>query len=177
MACFALRVLSVLGVSLGLAACASDPTAQAGSDAPAAPIADGDASNDGGVEQVDAAPATVNGCTAADFAANDRTANDADRIIRAPEDGRPAQFTPHCMRVRIGQTVTWSADFAIYSMSYKLVSSTDGGFQNRAATEFVLGDPDGGHTTETATAPEPMTISFTVQEHPTTMFGAVDIVR
>jgi plastocyanin len=116
----------------------------------------------------------VNGCSAADFAANDRTADDAERILRGPDGPAPAQFSPHCMRVRVGQTVAWTADLTSHSMSYVLVSTVDGGFGD-AATTFVLGG-DGGHTEDTAQASEPMTISFTCSKHPTLMFGAVEVV-
>lgn len=173
---FAARAFTLL--ALGLAACSNQST---GFDHPSgAPAADAPppSSGDGGERAAaDAAVATVNGCTGADFAENDRTAESAERIIRAPDDATPAQFSPHCMRVRVGQTITWTGELKSYSISYKLVSTTNGGFSNSAGpTKFVIGDEDGGDTKETAEASEPMTISFTVADHPTTMFGAVDVV-
>lgn len=117
----------------------------------------------------------VNGCTAADFAANDRTAEGAERVILAPDGPAPAQFTPHCMRVRIGQTVTWKGDLESHPISYKLVATSRGGFGDAGST-FVVGDADGGATQNTAETGEPMTISFTCDKHPTIMFGAVDVV-
>ena len=116
----------------------------------------------------------VNGCSGADFAANDRTADDAERIIRGPADGAIAQFTPHCMRVRIGQTITWT-NLAPHDMAFKLASTAAGGFQREAGTSFVLGDPDSGADT-TAVSHETLTIAFTANDHPSIMFGAVDVV-
>ena len=127
---------------------------------------------------VDAGPGPagpVNGCSPADFAANDRTAEGAERVILAPDVPAPAQFTPHCMRVRIGQTVTWKGDLESHPISYKLVATSRGGFGDAGST-FVVGDADGGATQNTAEAGEPMTISFTCDKHPTIMFGAVDVV-
>ncbi len=61
-------------------------------------------------------------------------------------------------------------------MSYRLISTRNGGFANDVPTKFVIDDEGGGATKETAQTSEPMIISFTVVEHPTTMFGAVEIV-
>lgn len=162
-------------VALG-AACSSSSSSPSGATGDAG---DGDASTtaDGAADAAvaDAAPATVNGCTAADFEANDRTADAAERVILAPDVPAPAQFSPHCMRVRVGQTVTWKGDLTSHPISYKLASTADGGFGD-AATVFVLGDADGGATQNTARADEPLTIAFTCDNHPSIMFGAVDVV-
>jgi hypothetical protein len=170
MACFA----GALGAA---AACSSpsssspSPSNDGGSDS-----TDGPASDSGTAEVIaDAAPATVNGCTAADFAANDRTADAAERVILAPDGPAPAQFSPHCMRVRASQTVTWKGDLSSHPISYKLIAAADGGF-NDAATVATHGDADGGATQDTVQANDEMTIAFRCDEHPTIMFGAVDVV-
>jgi plastocyanin len=117
----------------------------------------------------------VNGCTEADFAANDRTAPGADRTLVGPVTPTPAQFSPHCMRVKATQTVTWTGDFDSHPLTFKLVSTTDGGFVNDAATDVVIG-ADGGTSPITITPKERMTIAFTCTLHPSVMFGAVDAV-
>ena len=136
-----------------------------------------DAANDAGSGRLgaDASVAIVNGCTGADFAANDRTADDAERIIQGPTGPTPAQFSPHCMRVRVGQTVTWKGDLGHYSLSYKFVSTSPEG-PSDAATVVVLGDRDGGASQDTVMTPDPTTIAFTCDDYPTIMFGAVDVV-
>jgi plastocyanin len=166
--------LSTAALAGGAAACSSSSTASpAASDAGGGADLDaGDASADA---TADASPATVNGCTEADFAANDRTAPGADRTLQGPATPTPAQFSPHCMRVKATQTVTWTGDFDSHPLTFKLVSTTDGGFVNDAATEVVIG-PDGGTSPITVTPNERMTIAFTCTAHPTVMFGAVDAV-
>jgi hypothetical protein len=97
-------------------------------------------------------------------------------VILAPEGPEPAQFSPRCMRVRIGQTITWKGDLKSHPISYKLVSTAQGGFGDAGST-FVIGDADGGATQDTARSDEPLTMAFTCDDHPTIMFGAVDVVR
>jgi plastocyanin len=147
------------------------------SSSPSDPAYGGGTTADAGGPDVTLADATVkqvNGCTEADFVANDRTAEDAQRIIRGPDGPESAQFSPNCMRVRVGQTVTFTGDLASHPMSYVVTSTLDGGFGD-AATAFYLGG-DGGHNEDTVRADEPQALAFSCQEHPTTMFGAVDWV-
>ena len=172
------RAFLIASFAAALAAAAACSSSSSPSSPPAADAGGGDSATDGGGGAdvvTDAAPNTVNGCTVADFAANDRTAAGAERVIQAPDVPAPAQFSPHCMRVRVGQTVTWKGDLLSHPISFKLVSTTDGGFGD-AATVATVGDPDGGATQDTVQANEPMTIRFTCSNHPTLMFGAVDVV-
>ena len=159
-----------------VAACSSTSTASS-APYPDGPYGDPPADTTGRTPSAPTVGA-VNGCSGADFAANDRTADDAERIIRAPDEGAVGPFTPRCMRVRIGQTITWT-NLAPHDMKFVLASTSADGFQTDAGdaggTHFVLGDPDGG-TDTTAVAFERLTIAFTANDHPSIMLGAVDVV-
>lgn len=81
------------------------------------PNPSGAGSADGGGGTDDAAAAMpVNGCTAADFAANDRRAESAARVIAFPSTPAPGPYTPRCITVSAGQTVTWNGDFASHPL-------------------------------------------------------------
>jgi plastocyanin len=137
----------------------------------------GDAASDSGGPQ-DAGGdgnTSISGCMPADFAANDHTATSDPRVIQAPIVATPAQFSPRCMRVKVGQTVTWQGDLASHPISYK-ITARDGSGGADGGTAFVIGAPDGAATMNTATGQQPMTIEFKCDSHPTTMFGAVDVV-
>ncbi len=171
---------SILGVALG--GCSSTVGSSAtdrGADADAAPPSSSacptNATPTAPPNGPPSAAPHAAGCTAADFAANDRTAEGAERVILAPDGPAPAQFSPRCMRVRVGQTITWQGDLASHPISYTIVA-TSGGGSREAGSTFVVGDPEGGATQNTALCGEPMTIAFTADDHPTIMFGAVDVV-
>jgi plastocyanin len=120
--------------------------------------------------------ASVNGCTPADFAANDHTAAGDPRVIQAPNDATPAQFLPRCMRVKVNQTVTWQGDLADHPISYTITARA-GGDAGDAGSTFVQGLPDGAPTQNTGTMGQPATIAFRCDNHPSVMFGAVDVVE
>lgn len=63
-------------------------------------------------EEEDTGPLALGACTPADFLANDRRGPNKPRLITFPV-GAPAQYTPRCMIVRVGQPVTWQGDFAV----------------------------------------------------------------
>lgn len=52
------------------------------------------------------------GCKAADFAANDRRDPNAARTILFPVPGAQG-YTPRCLMIRAGQSVTWQGDLAV----------------------------------------------------------------
>jgi len=65
---------------------------------------------------IDAAPpAMINGCTLA--AAADRTAVNAARTVTFPGFA----YTPRCIKIRVGQTVTWSGDLAFHPLRPGLI--------------------------------------------------------
>lgn len=105
-----MRAVLALTVSLigSLVACGDDggsaPPADARQDAPTA-----DAMPDG--------PAVMNGCTRA--MAVDLSAAGATRTIAVTDD----IFTPKCMRIAPGQTVTWQGDLSIHPLAPGIVRS------------------------------------------------------
>lgn len=136
------------------------------------PGVDGSAPPDAGPSDAaaDAGPGPINGCTSADFAANDHTAPADSRIIQAPNDVTPAQYLPHCMRVKVEQLVTWQGDLADHPL--ELVLHADG----PDAGSFTIGAPDGSPDGTTVIAHQSGTLAFKCRVHPSTMFGAVQIV-
>jgi len=120
----------------------------------------------------DASSGAVDGCTEEDFAANDHTAESDPRIIQAPLDKEPVQFSPHCMRVRVEQVVTWQGALAEHSLRYVL--SADG--EDAGAFNATVGAPDGSPDVDTVTAHQPGKIVFTCTDHPSIMFGVVQVV-
>ncbi len=54
----------------------------------------------------------VNGCTAEDFAANDRRSEAASRVITFSSTATPGPYAPRCMIISGGQSVTWNGSFA-----------------------------------------------------------------
>ena len=121
---------------------------------------------------VDTGPGPINGCTPADFAANDHTAEADSRIIQAPTDMIPLQFSPHCMRVKVDQLVTWQGDVADHPLDFAL--GTDG--PDAGSFTGTLGAPDGSPDIDTIIAHQPGSIAFKCSNHPTIMFGAVQVV-
>lgn len=110
----------------------------------------------------DAGPSeSVNGCTAADFAAHDLSAASASRTITFPMDATPAQYSPACITIGVGQSVTWNGNFANHPLMQSggdpsmWIQSTSTG------TTANFGFPVGG------------TYGFECMAHPTIMKGAV----
>ncbi len=165
---------SLLSLALAaLSACASSPDSSAASDASASSETSSavDASDARGAA-TDAAHAA---CGAADFAASDHTADADPRVVRAPDGPAPAQFDPSCMRVKTGQTVTWRGDLAAHPIAFVFTPAI-GGDAGSAGPDIVVGDSDGGLTTDTVTTRVAGVLQFECIEHPGVMFGAVQIV-
>lgn len=123
---------------------------------------------------VDAGPAAINGCTPADFAANDHTAPADSRIIQVLNDMTPAQFSPHCMRVKVDQLVTWQGNLADHPLDFVL--GTDGAGPDAGSFTATVGAPDGSPDINTVIAHQPGSIAFKCSNHPAIMFGAVQVV-
>lgn len=142
----------VVALSFCVAACASSnpsPGGDAGSssNAPAAPAP----ANDAG------APEVVNGCTSF----TDMTAGGA--TIAGPMDAIPAQFTPNCVHVKVGQTVTWNVDLTAHPLG------ASGGTTPSPIQTTSTG------TSVTFTFDAAGTYGFHCLAHPTIMFGAVQV--
>jgi plastocyanin len=97
----------------------------------------------------------VNGCT--DYV--DMTANGA--TINGPMDPNPAQFSPNCVHVKVGQTVTWN----VLLSSHPLAAS--GGDSPSPITTTASG------TSVTFTFSNAGAFGYHCLAHPTIMFGAV----
>jgi plastocyanin len=104
---------------------------------------------------------TVNGCSAADFAANDLSAPGASRTITFPMTSAIAQYSKPCITIGVGQMVTWTGDFA----SHPLVQA--GGDPSMWIA------PTGTGTTVSFGFPVTGTYGFECSAHPTVMKGAI----
>jgi hypothetical protein len=119
--------------------------------------------------------ATLNGCTAADFAANDMSAQGATRTITFGPAGQviignlepdtipptPSQYAPHCMTIASAESVTWVGAFA----SFPLAPS--GGTTPTPIANVTTG------TTTSVAFPSAGTYGFNDPNASTVMFGAI----
>jgi plastocyanin len=113
----------------------------------------------------------VNGCGESDFAANDHTADADPRIIAGPPGLTPQQYVPNCMRIKAGQTVTFTGDNVHHPVDTAQVS---GPTPYPILTGSVPAG-DGG-SDFTVTISEPGVVRFNCDVHPTLMKGAIEIV-
>jgi plastocyanin len=104
---------------------------------------------------------TVNGCTAADFAANDLSAQSNARIVTFPTTAAPAQYQPACVTIAVGQSLTFNGSFTNHPLVQAggdpsvFITSTSSG------STATFGFPVGG------------TYGFQCSNHPSVMKGAV----
>ncbi len=103
------------------------------------------------------AGATVNGCTAFE----DDTA--AGATVTGPSGASAAQYTPNCVHIKVGQSVTWSSNFT----SHPLVPFN--GDTPNPITSTATG------TTASVTFPAAGTFGFHCGIHTTLMQGAVQV--
>lgn len=185
-----LLLLGVCGILVALVACGSDGSSAPSdggidaraSDAGSDVIATIDSSADGGtpldsasdVGAVDtgiadsnmdvgeASPFPLNGCSLASF--SDRTAAGAPRTITGPSGLAASQWSPHCMRIKAGQSVTWSvaATFAAHPLE-----AAGGDSSSPIVT------PGGTLTTVTYDFPNAGLFGFDCGYHPLIMQGAI----
>jgi hypothetical protein len=134
----------------------------------------------GGASGDDGGGATgnVNGCTAADFAANDMSAPSATRAITFGPSGQivivgrvpevlpitPSQYTPNCMTISSTESVTWTGAFA------SLPLAPSGGTNPTPITSVTTG------TTTSFAFPTTGTFGFENPNAPTVMFGAILVI-
>jgi plastocyanin len=107
----------------------------------------------------------LNGCTAAIFSSNDHTAAADPRRITFPSGPVPDQFTPQCMTIRAGQSVTWTGAFESHPFA------PFGG-----ATATPIPSTSSG-TTLSVAFPNPGEYGFHCEFHPEVMAGAVLVLR
>ncbi len=111
-----------------------------------------DAGSDGAVEE-------VNNCAAY----TDDTAGAA--AITGPTGASPAQYTPNCIHVKVGQSVTFNSDFTDHPLE------PSGGDSPNPIPETESG------TTVSVTFANAGTFGFKCQAHPSIMFGAVQVTQ
>jgi plastocyanin len=103
----------------------------------------------------------VNGCSTADFAAHDLSAQSASRVITFPTTAAPAQYQPACVTIAVGQSLTFNGSFTNHPLVQAggdpsvFINSTSSG------TTATFGFPVGG------------TYGFQCSNHPSVMKGAV----
>lgn len=107
----------------------------------------------------------VNGCGDTQFAASDHTAAGDARAISFPMGAAPAQYSPPCMRIKVGQTVTWTGDFASHPLE-KFGGDADNPI---AATS--------SGATASATFATAGVFGFHCANHPSSMLGAIQVVQ
>lgn len=126
-------------------------TACGGNDGSANPAVD--------AHPIDADSDAINGCARA--SATDLTAPGAARTITTVA----LSYSPHCVRIKTGQSVTWNADFQIHPLQ--------GG--------TVIGGPDdtspigltSSGATKTIAFPDPGVYGYYCVVHTTLMMGAI----
>jgi plastocyanin len=131
------------------------------------PTTEGDASTpDAGTDTgaVDASTAPVNGCGPAQFAANDHSAPSDPRAIAFATTSTPMQFSPSCMSIQVGQTVTWNGDFSDHPLEP----------MPSVADDPIMDVTSGTTASYTFTAPG--TYGYDCAMHPSVMFGAIQVV-
>lgn len=112
---------------------------------------------DAGNEAASEAAAPVNGCTTF----TDQTANGG--TITGPMNATPAQYSPNCVHIKVGQKVTWNVDLTSHPLG------AAGGDTPTPITTTSTG------TTVSFTFPNAGTFGFHCNVHPTIMFGAVQV--
>jgi len=119
-------------------------------------------SGDGGMDSGggDAAMQVVNGCTTF----TDDTAA-ATPTITGPSTATPSQYTPNCVHIKVGQTVTWNSAFG----PHPLQPTSGMGTTPTPITSTMTG------TTVMVTFNTAGTYSFECGNHPAIMKGAVEV--
>ena len=146
-----MRIMLLALISFGLACSDSNPSPTPGGGNPPAPSPS---------NTDDAAPppppaVVVNGCeTFVDMTANGGALN-------GPMNAAPAQFSPNCVHVKVGQSVTWNVDFAAHPLA------ASGGDTPSPIAETVSG------TSMRFTFSKAGTFGYHCLAHPSIMFGAV----
>ena len=109
---------------------------------------------------VDSGPQPVNGCTSF----TDATAQNDPRAISFPTGLSAAQYTPNCIKIKVGQSVTWNGSFTNHPLM------PFNGDSNNPVTTTSSG------TTKSFTFPAAGTYGFACQFHSFAMFGAIQVV-
>lgn len=128
--------------------------------------------HDAGTPTEDAGPTPVR-CTQAEFdqAAANPVGGDYTGFpgadITFPSVATPSQYTPRCVKVKAGAQITFAGRFSFHPLE-----ANGGDTPSPIPTQTT--DVDGGALSITVTTPG--TFGFQCQFHPTTMFGAIQVV-
>jgi len=114
---------------------------------------------------------SVNGCTDADFAANDHSADSDPRVIQGPTGTDPTQYTPHCMRIKAGQTVTFDTDVTGHPIDFSVAPGSPEPFPHLEGKVFSDAGAAVGATVKLDAGGG--ILAFECSNHPTVMFGAI----
>jgi plastocyanin len=148
-----------------VASCSDDIKA---GDAPAgtadAPAGTADAAP--GTPDAPTGAATLNGCTNPD----DRTASTT-LTINCPTGGDPGQYTPFCIKVRTGTTITWSGSFSNHPLTRGVAPGSTG---TDSPGNPITNTSSGGSIPFTFNATG--MFGFYCARHPGIMRGAITVV-
>ena len=123
---------------------------------------DGTTQTDAGAKSDTGASSAFAQCTDAELDADDHTAGGAD--VTFPAGAAPAQYTPHCVRIKAGQTVTFTGSFPSHPLANDGETVTPIPAHATTGTELKVSFPAAG------------TFGFHCDFHPTSMFGSVKVV-
>ena len=150
-----MRTTFIALMSFGLACSSSNPSPSPtpGGGNPPAPTPTSTSTEDAATPPP--TPEVVNGCSAF----TDMTAGGA--TIDGPGNAVPAQYSPNCVHIKAGQSVTWNVDLSAHPLG------ASGGTTPSPIQTTASG------TSVTVTFPGAGTFGFHCLAHPTIMFGAV----
>ena len=174
-----LAAAALVGIAGGAGACSDGPHGWPGDGATDGGDTGGEGGTTGGGDASsgavdasrDAAPLVVEGCAEADFAASAATAAGAVRLVQVPSAPTPAPFTPRCMRVKVGQTVTFRGDLASHPLEFDVTLLGGPG-----TAKYTLSGPDGSAGENTVTVLNQGFVTYKCANHPTVMRGAVQVI-
>jgi plastocyanin len=101
-------------------------------------------------------------CSAAELDADDHTASGA--TVTFPTGAAPAQYSPHCVRIKAGQTIKFTGSFPSHPLANDGETVTPIPAHSTTGTELDVSFPAAG------------TFGFHCDLHPTSMFGSVKVV-
>jgi plastocyanin len=123
---------------------------------------DGTTQTDAGAKSDTGANPAFAQCSDAELDADDHTAAGAD--VSFPASAAPAQYTPHCVRIKAGQTVTFTGSFPAHPLANDGETVTPIPAHATTGSEVKVSFPAAG------------TFGFHCDFHPTSMFGSVKVV-
>jgi len=112
-----------------------------------------------GSDAGDGSVGEVNNCTTF----TDDTSGTA--TVTGPTGASPSQYSPNCVHIKVGQSVTFNVDFTDHPLE------PSGGNTPNPIPETETG------TSVSVTFPNAGTFGFQCEAHPSIMFGAVEVTQ